>query len=167
MVEGLMLSANFAAEEFMDVDDAMPAECVNIFRMLCLTILEPTHAQFNRAMHITSGYRTMAENQAAHGQPNSEHMATADYCACDFYVEAEPTRPVFDWMRNNPTLPFHQLILEHGHDGSTIIHVSINNIKPGIRSVLEGATHNSEPYVAVDHVPFAIEPAMGVETSTL
>jgi len=56
-------------------------------------------------------------------------------------------------MRNNPYLPFHQLILEHGKDGSSIIHVSINKMMPGIRSVLEGSEHN-DPSKQNRHVAY-------------
>jgi hypothetical protein len=58
-------------------------------------------------------------------------------------------------MRNNPVLPFHQLILEHGANGSSVVHVSLNRRMPGVRSVLEGFVHNQEPYTKVDHVDYA------------
>lgn len=148
------LTEHFSLEEFQK-GDAIPQECEAVFHDLAAQILEPVREQFNLPLVITSGYRSPRENAEAHGQPNSEHMATADMCACDFYAAVVGgVRPIFDWMRQNGALPFHQLILEHGANGSSVIHVSINRLKPGLRSVLEGATHNSEPYIAVDHVPF-------------
>jgi hypothetical protein len=152
------LSTHFTTEEF-DMDGPIPAECLPIFVRLCQEIMEPAREQFGVPFAITSGYRSIEANAEAHGQPNSEHLATKDWCACDFLVSTG-VRPIFDWMRTNKVLPFHQLILEHGTNGSTIIHVSINSLKPGVRSVLEGATHNTSPYIKVDHVEFApIQPA--------
>lgn len=149
----IQLSAHFSSREF-EQDAPIPLECIPIFKRLCSEILEPARAYVNIGLIITSGYRDPASNAAAHGQPNSEHMASAHWCACDFYRIGSNMRELFDWMRNNPALPFHQLILEHGEDGSSVIHVSINDQKPGIRSVLEGATHNAEPYAKVDYVAY-------------
>lgn len=155
----MTLTEHFTLEEFQP-GDAIPYECQPIFGELAEYILEPVREQFNLPLTITSGYRSPRENADAHGQPNSEHMATDTMCACDFYAAvAGGMRPIFDWMRKNARLPYHQLILEHGANGSSVIHVSINKLKPGIRSVLEGATHNAEPYIAVDHVPFTTESA--------
>jgi len=149
------LTEHFALEEFQK-GDPIPAECEAIFAQLAAEILEPVREEFHLPLVITSGYRSPRQNAEAHGQPNSEHMATATMCACDFYIAiAGGIRPIFDWMRQNPLLPFHQLILEHGGKGSSVIHVSINKMMPGVRSVLEGATHNAEKYIAIDHVPFA------------
>jgi hypothetical protein len=129
----------------------IPAVAVPSFSSMANLILEPVYAEFATKLWFTSGYRDEPENVAAHGQANSEHVATADYCAVDFFcVDVEK---VFDWMRNNPTLPYHQLILEKGRVGY-VIHVSWNRLKPGVRSVLTGATENSQPYEQIAHVAF-------------
>ena len=133
----------------------MPDDCVSMLSHLCIQVLEPVRDHFLAALLITSGYRTALTNAEAHGQPNSEHMYTPDWAAADFLACSEnvTSRAVFDWMRANPCLPFHQLILEHSMT-SDIIHVSVNRLKPGIRSVLEGATHNAIPYIKVDYVQY-------------
>lgn len=163
------LSEHFALEEFQK-DEAIPEECIPIFTRLAKEILEPARAYAgDTEFCITSGYRDPLSNAAAHGQPNSEHMASPHWCACDFTTHAlVATREVFDWMRNNPALPFHQLILEHSANGGSVIHVSINDQKSGVRSVLEGATHNAAPYVAVDHVAYVPPqvPPLGVDEAT-
>jgi hypothetical protein len=148
------LSTNFNQSEF-EKDGPIPAECVPILRRLVVEVLEPIRAFCGCPLEITSGYRPPEANAEAHGQPNSEHMYTATKAATDFLTpNNSPTaRGVFDWMRNNSTLPYHQLILEHGQL-STVIHVSINSEMPGVRSVLEGATHNAVPYIKVDHVDY-------------
>lgn len=129
----------------------MPAACVPTFAVLCVEILEPIREHLQTAIYITSGYRSLEENEAVHGQPNSEHMATADYCAVDFFCPK--VQEVFAWLTQNPILPYHQLILEKGRLGY-VIHISYNRLKPGVRSVLSGATENSEPYEQVQHVAF-------------
>jgi zinc D-Ala-D-Ala carboxypeptidase len=147
----VQLSAHFSLEEFQK-NDPIPPVCIPAFAELCKTILEPVRINFGVPMRITSGYRSVEANEAAHGQPNSEHVATEDYCAADFYIGGG-ARMVFDWMRTNTVLPYHQLILESGQS-STVIHVSWNRLKPGLRSVLIGATHNAEPYTKADYVAY-------------
>jgi zinc D-Ala-D-Ala carboxypeptidase len=147
----VQLSEHFALEEFQK-NDAIPSECIPAFTELCQMILEPVRKKVGIPIRITSGYRSVEANTEAHGQANSEHVATADYCAADFYVGAG-ARMIFDWMRTNPSLPYHQLILESGAN-STIIHVSWNRLKPGVRSVLVGATHNAQPYQKADYVAY-------------
>lgn len=162
-----MLSPHFEQSEF-EKDAPIPSECVPVATEFCTLILESVREQFGPLI-ITSGYRPPEENAEAHGQPNSEHIYSADWCAGDFYSETSAARNIFDWMRSiaGESLPFHQLILEHGAAGSSIVHVSYNRKMPGVRSVLEGATHNSEPYVKVDHVAYnPAMPPLGVEEAT-
>lgn len=153
-------SDHFSFEEF-ERDGELPGDCEAVVILLCENILEPTRQFAGIGLLITSGNRPPAVNAAVHGQPNSEHIYAPTHCAVDFYQSRRPMRQVFDWMRRNPNLPFHQLILEHSSNGSSVIHVSINLDKVGVRSVLEGATHNAEPYVKVDHVEYArlVQPA--------
>lgn len=160
------LTPHFTLEEFQR-GDPIPSACIPIFTELAEKILEPVRAQFGKSLVIDSGYRSPKENTEAHGISNSEHIATTFFCACDFLIEGIASRVVFDWLRNNPTLPYHQLILEHSPNGSSVIHVSINKMMPGIRSVLEGATHNAVPYQKVDHVAYEPPSApLGVDEST-
>jgi Peptidase M15 len=147
------LTPHFSLEEFQK-DAPIPSACIGIFGELAEKILEPVRSEFQKGLVITSGYRSTKENAAAHGIPNSEHIATTFFCACDFYVEGLGSRFVFDWIRQNPTLPFHQLILESDASGGSIIHVSYNKTIPGVRSVLIGATHNAAPYQKVDYVVY-------------
>lgn len=149
------ISQHFSLEQFQKDESAIPQECVGAFTTLATSVLDPVRDWCAAPLLITSGYRDVPANTAANGQPNSEHIATADWCAADFYCPDKTTDSIFDWIRNNSSLPFHQLILERGQNGSSIVHVSWNPLKPGVRSVLQGATHNSEPYLKVDYVPYA------------
>jgi hypothetical protein len=144
----IQLSEHFSLQE---MGQGIPAACVPTFTVMCTQILEPIRAYVQSAIYITSGYRSLQTNEAVHGQPNSEHMATADFCAVDFFCPK--VQEVFAWLTLNPTLPYHQLILEKGRLGY-VIHISINKLKPGVRSVLTGATENSQPYQQVAHVDF-------------
>ena len=153
----LQLSAHFTLNEFGG--DTIPAACIPTFAILCVEILEPVREEFGTKMYITSGYRSPEDNVMVHGQPTSEHMATANWCACDFFTV--DVQKVFDWMRNNPTLPYHQLILEKGKVGY-VIHVSYNRLKPGVRSVLTGASNNSQPYQSATFIPFNPTPEVNV-----
>ena len=145
----VQLSEHFSLQE---MGQGIPAYAIPTFQTMCVQILEPIREHVETAIYITSGYRSLAENEAVHGQPNSEHMATADYCAVDFYCPDVVS--VFDWLRNSPSIPYHQLILEKGKLGY-VIHVSFNRLKPGIRSVLSGSTENSTPYEQIAHVQYS------------
>lgn len=151
----IQLSEHFNLQDFGGQN--IPDAAVPAFASLANLILEPVYAKFGVKLHFTSGFRTAANNTAVHGQPNSEHMATADWCAVDFFCVM--IDKIFDWMRNDPTLPYHQLILERGKIGY-VIHVSYNRLKPGVRSVLTGSTENSQPYQQASHVEF--NPISGV-----
>ena len=147
-----MLSEHFDLPEFSK-DAPVPDDCIPVLTDLCTKVLEPVRDKFG-PQEVTSGYRPPEANAEAHGQPNSEHIYTPRKAAADIEPLQAAPRDVFDWMRNNAVLPYHQLILEHGANGSSVVHVSINLDMPGVRSVLEGATHNAEPYVKVDHVAY-------------
>lgn len=144
----VQLSEHFSLQEF---GPDIPAVCVPAFAVMCTQILEPIREYVETAIYITSGHRSVQKNEDVHGQPNSEHVATADFCAVDFFCPK--VQKVFDWLTQNPTLPYHQLILEKGRLGH-VIHISWNRLKPGVRSVLSGATENSKPYEQVAHVEF-------------
>jgi len=157
------LTAHFHLSEF-EHGATIPDECIPIFVELCAKILEPIRAVFDKPIIITSGYRSPESNAEAHGQPNSEHLATPIKCACDFYLQGIGMRFVFDFLRNSPVFPYHQLILEGDAQGGSIIHISINKAMPGVRSVLTGSTHNKSAYQKADHIPF--NPGTGGEVSS-
>lgn len=139
------LSKNFSREEF-ERGATMPDECVPSYSALSQMILEPIRAHFGRELVITSGYRSPQTNAQAHGVSNSQHMATATFCAADFFLGSMKMdmRPVFDWIRLQSGLPFDQVTLEHGVNGD-VIHISWTSTPPR-REALEGATHNQTKY---------------------
>lgn len=153
------LSPHFDLEEF-DQDAPIPADCLPLLTRFCVEVLEPIRAWLDRPVEITSGYRSSAHNQEIHGSPTSEHVYNPQWCAADLEFDAAAPTPLsiracFDWIRQNPTLPFHQVILEHSGNGSSIIHVSMNTVKWGVRQALEGSTYNASPYSTHDVTPFS------------
>ena len=141
----IFLSPNFRQAEF-EMDAPLPADCVQSYRELCLTLLEPIRRSFGPLL-ITSGYRPPGANAAVHGVSNSEHIATSEYCAADFrsLTGGVAAREIFDFVRNNRYLEWGQLILEHSPSGPDIVHLSWEAIAAR-RMALEGATNNLEPY---------------------
>jgi len=139
------LSEHFKLEEF-EKDGAMPLEAVPSYTTLCTTLLEPIRANFNVPVLITSGYRSAAVNEKDHGVSNSQHIATAECCAADFFLATmnKTMRPVFDWIRDSQ-LKWDQVILEtYPEDGDQIIHISWSlDLK---REALEGEMFNKSGY---------------------
>jgi zinc D-Ala-D-Ala carboxypeptidase len=143
----MQLSPHFEQAEF-ELDAPLPAETVPTYQAQCKLQLEPIRAQFNAPVTITSGYRTPASNQAAHGVQNSQHCATAAFCASDFRIQGleRDMRPAFDWIRQNAELPFDQVILEHNPEaGTDIVHISYSTTG-NRREALEGETANQTAY---------------------
>lgn len=166
----MQFSEHFDIDEF-DRDAPIPDECVDVAKQFCTLVLEPIRAMIDEPMEITSGYRPDAANAATHGAPHSEHIWTARACAADFTFNTSfgkmlSVRALFDLIRQSPSIPFHQVILEHGPTGSSIIHVSYNLDKLGVRQALEGATHNASPYTSWEvatYIPTA--PGSGQENA--
>ena len=141
----MQLTPSFAQAEF-ELDGPMPDACVDTYRQLCEKLLEPLRMHYGEMVVITSGYRPPEANDDAHGVKHSQHIATATYCAADFYLPSYHgnMRPVFDLVRSSSGLEFDQLILEHGGIGD-IIHVSWSRAY-NRREALEGATANQSAY---------------------
>jgi len=87
---------------------------------------------------ISSGYRSLALNNAVGGVRNSQHMRgeAADICIDG---DIEKGKRYFDWIKLH--CPFDQLIWEHNAKGSYWVHVSYradgNNRKQVIDNLLK------------------------------
>lgn len=142
----MKLSPNFNREEF-EQHGPMPEEALASYGTLCTELLEPINAKFGPIL-VTAGYRDAIANKLAGGVPTSQHIATADKCAADWYILAFVTpktamRDVFDWIRLESSLVWDQLILEHG-ERTDIIHLSWSRTPR--RMALEGLTANRGKY---------------------
>jgi zinc D-Ala-D-Ala carboxypeptidase len=154
MGDVMQLSQNFGLEEFIHPGTVVPGNVLFRLQAICQTILEPLRLHYNRPVHITSGYRTPEQNQAAGGVPDSYHTFTADKGAVDFRVEGTPIQGVFDWIRLESPLPFDKVILERrrgasGDDGACI-HLQVND-NPRKLAYL-GETHGTGHYIQVDSI---------------
>lgn len=166
----MQLSHHFSSEEF-EHGAAIPDDCIGIFQKLSLLVLEPIRTFVGEPITITSGYRSSVTNAQAHGASNSEHMATPEFCAADFTFDTTfgkmiSVRSVFDWIRENSALPFHQVILEADGRGGSIIHISYHPSKLPSRSALIGATHNATPYSTADIVAYSPSETENVDDGT-
>ncbi len=147
----MKLSPNFDRSEF-EQHGPMPEECVAAYTALCLEILEPIRAKFGPIV-ITSGYRSPEANAAAHGVGKSQHEATADFCAADWYArDWQNLQVVYVWILENAAIQWDQMIFEKGLH-NFIIHSSWS--KTPRRMALVGETANRGVYTARAVTPYA------------
>lgn len=140
-------SPHFRRYEF-ERGEFIPKEALPSFTAMCKEILEPIRQKYGMVV-IHSGYRSPLHNTAVGGKPTSQHIATADHCACDFSIPGADLSAVFDWLRLTARLPIDQLILEYGKDVDNdpiCIHLSWS--KTPRFMAMEGLTHNRSPYVS-------------------
>jgi len=180
------LTPNFWKSEFEKDGALIPVECLEIFQAHCYFVLERVRMMSqgfwpSEHWYTTSGYRDPTDNRAVHGVSNSQHIATPEYCASDgrplHLGHSEDLRPLFDRCRNDETLAFDEIILEHvykqdaagkwvsaGHD---VLHISYVKGTPR-RIAKEGESNNLTPYKTWDVVAYTesrgILPALPAST---
>src|SRR6266699_1788643 len=144
----MKLTEHFDLEEF-ELDGKAPEATIPMYTVLCHNLLEPLRIKFGIPIVVTSGYRSPTDNEHAHGVRNSQHVATADYCAADFKFKDDTANwclMAFDWLREQTNLVWDQLILEHELSGGSILHLSVTKTV-NRRAALEGDTANRSAYV--------------------
>lgn len=87
-------------------NDPSPAQ-IEKLRALCVHILEPVRAHFNRPVKVNSGYRSPAVNAAVGSKPTSQHAKGE---AVDFEIPGVSNTALARWVRDN--LDYDQLIAE-------------------------------------------------------
>lgn len=113
------LSANFKMSEFYRTDhedlfqdnfrcSRHPGVIRNL-KSLCFFIMQKVRDNFDAPVIITSGYRCPELNERVGGSPTSQHMLGE---AADFRVKGYTDEEVVDWISNNKSITFGQLILE-------------------------------------------------------
>lgn len=85
---------------------------VAALKLLCLNVLEPVRAHFDRPVIVTSGYRSPAVNKACGGAASSQHCLGE---AADFTVPGVRNIDLAQWLMRN--LKYDQLIYEFGESG--------------------------------------------------
>lgn len=114
----------------LGIDNTPPPGHIVNLKLLASVIFEPLRAHFGVPIHVSSGYRSKALNDAMPGAATgSQHMKGE---ALDLDQDGKGTgvtnRMVFEWIRAN--LPFDQLIWEMGDDASPDwVHVSYSAAK--------------------------------------
>jgi uncharacterized protein YcbK (DUF882 family) len=81
-------------------------------KALCINVLEPIRAHFDRPVIISSGYRAPAVNKAVGGSTTSAHCFGQ---AADFTVPGVSNFELCGWIERN--LNYDQLIYEFGESG--------------------------------------------------
>lgn len=84
-------------------------------------VLQPLRDAMGTAIKISSGYRSLALNNAVGGVRNSQHLTGQ---AADICIDGDLTKGKrwFEWIKSH--CEFDQLILEHNSKNSYWIHVS-------------------------------------------
>lgn len=114
------LSPNFTLAEMIrseaasrrGIDNTPPPVIVTALTALCVHVLEPVRAHYERPVIVTSGYRSPAVNSAVGGSGTSQHSQGE---AADFTVHGVSNIEVCRWMEKN--LTYDQLIYEFGESG--------------------------------------------------
>ena len=111
----MQLSKHFKLEEMTKsmtatrkgIDNSPGAGDIKNLENVCYEILEPVRAHFDRAVTVTSGYRSEALCEAIGSKKTSQH---AKGQAVDFEIGGVPNIKIAYWISNN--VDFDQLILE-------------------------------------------------------
>ena len=109
------MTPHFTLQEFTKSDTAIRLGIDNTpgtiarqnLETLCGEVLEPVRKYFGKPVRVTSGYRSLALNDAVGSKPTSDHVQG---CAADIEITSVPNIEVATWIRDN--LDYHQVILE-------------------------------------------------------
>ena len=94
---------------------------------LCYEVLEPLRAHFDKAVTITSGYRSEALCEAIGSKKTSQH---AKGQAVDLEIFGVPNIKTAYWLQNN--VDFDQLIMEYFDKDDPAggwVHISLSRIR--------------------------------------
>jgi len=129
----MQLSKHFKLEEFTKsqiairkgIDNNPDTHHVENLKLLCMHVLQPVRAYFNKVVTISSGYRSPQLCKAIGSSINSQH---AKGMAADFELFGISNKEVSDWIHFN--LDYDQLILEYWKEeeaNSGWVHTSFNS----------------------------------------
>lgn len=131
-----------------DIDNIPDAIQLSNLKELIENVYDPLCNHFNRAIPISSGFRSRVLNSVIGGAKNSQH-ATGQAIDLDCDGDGTPitNNAVFYWLFNN--VEFDQLIWEFGDDRSpSWVHVSFNsqgNRKQVLRAFKGGRYETYQP----------------------
>jgi len=138
----MQLSKHFKLEEFTKsmtatrkgIDNSPGAGDIKNLENVCYEILEPVRAKFDKAITITSGYRSESLCEAIGSKKTSQH---AKGQAVDFEINGVPNIKIAYWLQAN--VDFDQLILEFYSKDDPAggwVHVSYNEKGSNRKQVL-------------------------------
>lgn len=127
------LTKNFTLSELTKSDTALrqgldntPDETVTAnLQALAINVLQPVRDHYDKAVKVTSGYRSLAVNAAVGGVQGAKPSDHTRGMAADIEVGGVPNHELAEWIAQN--LPFTQVILEfytRGIPDSGWVHVS-------------------------------------------
>lgn len=93
-------------------------ETMNI-RNLVFRVLDPLREWYGHPIHVTSGFRSLAVNQAVGGSKSSQHMTGEAADIQGYNHSREENKKLFEYIREN--MEFDQLINEYNYSW---VHVS-------------------------------------------
>ena len=97
-------------------------------------LLEIIREHFGSPVIVHSGFRCKALNTFIGGAKTSQHMVGE---AADFHVEGYSLKEVFNYIKDNKSIDFAQLILEgHSPSNPSWIHISIKSSAHPNREVM-------------------------------
>ena len=126
----MQLSKNLSLAEVMRSETAkrngisnMPTpEHIENFKKLAENVFQPIREHFDRPIHISSGYRSVALNKAVKGSLSSQHCS-GEAIDIDMDGTEITNAEIFNFIKDN--LDFDQLIWEYGTDSNPDwVHVS-------------------------------------------
>ena len=106
----------------LGLDNIPSQQEIKSLTTLCVEVLEPVRAEFERPVIISSGFRAPAVNAAIGSRSTSQHCKGE---AADIEIPGVDNFAVYTWL--GETVGFDQLILEFYTDGEPMsgwVHVS-------------------------------------------
>lgn len=134
------LTTHFTLEELcysrtaqkMSIPNTPDITQIQNLKYLAENILEPLRVYAKQPIHINSGFRTPALNNAIGGARNSQHMKGE---AADIRIpDITKGKQLFNYIRDN--LNYDQLIWEHNKYNNYWIHVSIKRNEQNRKQVI-------------------------------
>lgn len=118
-----MLSQNFSLFELTDSATARAHGIYNVpdeagiekLRQVCLNVLQPVRNHYNKAVNVSSGFRTPALNSLIKGSSKTSQHQKCE--AVDYEIKGVDNSELANWVADN--LEYDQIILEyHGDDSN-------------------------------------------------
>lgn len=130
----------------LGIDNTPTPEHLRNLKLLAEKIFEPIREHFGTPIGVSSGYRSLALNEATPGSSRTSQHCTGE--ALDLDQDSMGTgvtnRQVFDFIRNN--LEFDQLIWEYGtKENPDWVHVSYESSGKQRKQVLRCTRVNGKP----------------------